>query len=51
MRLVLKLLLGLGTAEKDFEPTVWNLLGTAFALMIVFFGSLITIIYIISKII
>ena len=48
MRLVLKLLLGLGTAEEDFNPTVLNLLGTAFTLLVVFFGSLLTIVYLIS---
>lgn len=51
MKLVLKLLLGVGTEEEDFKPTVFNLLITAISLMLVFFGSLLTIMYMVSWII
>ena len=50
MRLVLKLLLGLGTAEEDFKPTIFNLFMVSVSLMLVFFSSLLAIIYVVSLI-
>jgi hypothetical protein len=51
MRLLLKLLLGVGTKEEDYNPTAFNMFFTAIGLMLVFFGSLLLIIYLISNII
>ena len=50
MRLVFKLLFGLGTSEEDFKPTLFNLFMVSVNLMLVFFGSLLAIIYSVSLI-
>lgn len=51
MKTVLKLLLGVGSKDEQFEPTMGRLFLTAFSLLCVFFGSILFIIYTVTLVV